>query len=124
MLHDDPRVDADVQSQRKASEEQLIATREAVRIEDWKNVMGDEVALVGCFSLLTAQTVFEGCQWADPAGELDEHSPDNRGDVQPAQARPPECQQTAQHDEDHERKVESDDQVGYFDFSSSIEARS
>ena len=111
MLQKDPRVDGDIDGEREAAEEQLIAARETFWIENRKNVMGDEIALVSGLSLLPAQPVLERRQRTDPPGELDEHPPDNRRNMQPDHARPPEHQNPAEHDEDYECKMKEEDEV-------------
>ena len=110
MPDENERVDGDVDGERQAAEHELIAPRQAVRIEHRQNVMRDEVALIARFAAGAAQAVFERRQRADPAGELDERAPDDGGDVKPGDARPAEREQPAEHDEDDEREMQRDNE--------------
>ena len=74
--------------------------------------MLDEPTGVSGFACEAAQVILEGCKRADPVRESDPSSPDGGRDVQISHFRPPQSEQATGHDEDDEREVDENDQVG------------
>jgi hypothetical protein len=111
MLQEDPRIDGHIDCERNRAEEKLIATGEPFRIKDRKNILRDEISLIVRFSLLPAQPVFERRQGANPAGELDEHTPESRRNMNPDDAGPPDRQEPPEHDKDHECEMKEEEEV-------------
>jgi hypothetical protein len=61
---------------------------------------------------LLSKPVFEGCERADPIGELDPRSPTDRGNVYPGDATPARHDQPSQDDEQHEPEMQNNCGVG------------
>jgi len=70
-------VNRDVDREGDAAKHELIASRDSVGVEDWQNVMCDEVPLVAVFPGAAAKPILERRQRADPAREFNESAPDD-----------------------------------------------
>ena len=60
-------VNRDVDREGDAAKHELIASRQSIGIEDWQNVLCDEISLVAGFAGAAAKTILERRQRADPA---------------------------------------------------------
>ena len=112
MAGEHDRVNRDVDREGDAAKHKLIASRQSIGVEDWQNVMCDEISLVAGFAGAAAKTILERRQRADPARELDESAPDDRRHVEPGDARPAQHEDRAQHHKEDEREMQRDDGVG------------
>jgi hypothetical protein len=74
--------------------------------------MRDEIAFVPGLTRSAAELDLQGRQRTNPAGELDQHAPEDRWNVHPHHVRPAKDQKAAEHDEQDEQEVEEDDEVG------------
>ena len=74
--------------------------------------MLNETARVFNSTGLAAQPVLEWRKRADPAGEFDGGTPDCGRNVQVRRLRPPQHQQTAEHDEHHKCEVDYKNDIG------------
>jgi len=93
------------------SEHQLYATGESGRIQNRQQIMLDESAAVTGFPSARSECVLERCKRTHPARELDHHSPNRRGQMQPGQTRAPQNEQPTENDEPDECEVNYDDEI-------------
>ena len=107
----DVTVNPKIHSQDEQPQYELDVSSECRGVKDGKNVVLDESARVARASCLSAERILQRRERADAARELDGGSPDCRRDVKPSHPRPTEDQQSTEHHEQHEQKVEDDDEV-------------
>ena len=90
----------------------LVASFQTRRIDDGRNILFDESAVIGWFARHCSEPIFEWRQWTDPASEFDQCPPRNRWQVRPGQPRPSENRQTSQRDKSDEDEVEDENEIG------------
>ena len=95
------------------TEKQLNVSRKSGRIQQWKHIVLDERARVTLSAGSLSKRLLEGRQRTNPAGEFNQGSPHCRGDMYVCQPGPSQYQQPAQHYEQHEGKVDDDDEIGH-----------
>jgi len=72
----------------------------------------DEGLGVALLTRATPEPVLERCERADPPHKLDQNTPEGRGQVEPEEARALRDREPSQEDEDDERQVEEENEVG------------
>ena len=108
----DALVDDRVHRERDDAENELRGPRQILRVQQWQEIMRDEIALIDRPSAALTQIVFERCERTDRSGELDEDAPRHGGQVRPDSARPSLHDDAAEQHESDEGKMNDDDCVG------------
>ena len=81
-------------------------------IKHGQKVPGDEVAGVAGLACVASQRVLQRRERANASTQLDPCPPQSGRQVHPSHRRPAKRQEPAQHDEQDERAVKDDDEVG------------
>jgi hypothetical protein len=108
----DVTVEQDVDSEGQAAQPDLDWSRQVRRIEQWQDVVLDELTLLDGRPATLTKVVLERRQRTDPSAELDEDAPSGGRHVNPGEPRPARHQETTQDDEDDERRMHRDHEVG------------
>ena len=74
--------------------------------------MIDETAGVAGLAAGVAQRILERRQWAHESDKLDRCAVDRDGDMYPREPRPAQDEHSAEDDEEHEREVKDEHDVG------------
>jgi hypothetical protein len=108
----DHHVNHRVEDNHQCSKYELNFPGETGGIDQWQQIMLDEVPLIASMTSRSSKSVLEGCQWADAPGQFDKSTPGRRWYVKPWHPAPSQSQQAAERNEQDEQQVEQDDQVG------------
>lgn len=74
-------------------------------------MLHESAAVTGCAAELP-EMIFQRSKRADPSGELNQRAPHHRRQMKPDDPPAPEHQQATEHNEEHECRVEQDDEIG------------
>lgn len=107
----DVGIDYQIEGDDEYTECNLDIAGERGGVEKRQDVMLDEATRVSRTAGLAPEPVLQRCEGTDPAAKLDRGSPDSGGNVQVREPGPPQHQQPAEQDEEHEEKVDHDDKI-------------
>src|SRR2546423_11581267 len=100
------RVCGQVEQQYESAEHDLRSARQSAGIQQWLDVMLDKSSAVPQLAATHAQRILQRRQRANPSGELDEHSPHRRRDMERHYCRPAQREQAAQNNESDESEMD------------------
>jgi hypothetical protein len=105
-------VDDHVQQQYAESERDLESAGEPGRVDDCRDVVSDEIALVAAPAAELTERRFQRCQRAEHAEKFDQRPPDDGRQMQPHESGPPQHEKAAQNHENDKGQVDDQDQIG------------
>ena len=108
----DRYVNRGVEDDHQCSKSELDLTGETGGIDEWQQIVLDEVPLIASAASRLSKSVLEGCQRADAASQFDKSTPGRRWYMKPWHPAPAQSQQAAERNEQDEEQMEQDDQVG------------
>jgi hypothetical protein len=108
----EPPINGGIEDHDHEAHNHLALSRESIWIEDWKEVICDEVAVIAGLARLRAQPILQRCQRTDPAAEFHDRTPHDGRQVYPHDKPPSQGKQPTEQDETHEGDVNEHDQVG------------
>src|SRR5215472_16571294 len=105
----EPPVNEDIQEYSHKPQGHLYLPGEGIWIEDWQQVIRDEVAAIAVSAGLFQQPILPRCQGTDPTAEFHNRPPGNGWQVCPHHRLPLQCEQPAKQYEANERDVDEQD---------------
>ena len=108
----EPPIDGDIEDDHDCAQLHLKASCQVLRVEGRQQILCDEVGVIRSLAILLAQPIFQRRERADPAGEFNDCAPHGSGQVEPCDPSPLQCKQPAAQDEDYERQVNNQSQIG------------
>ena len=105
-------VDGHVQQERAKAERDLDPAGEPGRVDDGRDVVCDEVALVAGSAPELPERRLQRCQRAEHAEKLAQRPPEDGRHMQPHETGPAQHEKAAQNHEDDKGQMDDQDQIG------------
>ncbi len=105
-------IDEAIHEEHQSAEHPLHFARQRVGIQRGDDVTLHEAGRIGRSATALAQPVLQRRERAEPAGELNPGAPACGRKVQPGDSPPAQYEQPAEYNEQHERTVDDDGEIG------------
>lgn len=109
---EEPGIDGNIDDDDHTGERELDSSGEAIRIEDGQEIMLNEALRVARFACHVPEMIFQVCEWAHAAGELNEGRPGGGWKMNGEYPSPPRSECSTQNGEEDERQMDQKDGAG------------